>query len=152
MLSTIFNQSNQSYYANYFSIAEKNGPPLSWNWGAFIFSCFWLMRRKLYMYATFFAMTAILGSEGFAKLGLPSYYGSIWILFVMCVVLPIVANKIYYLQTFQRWQKNPLNIYHWTQPHGVLVTAIITILMFMWVIFLASNILLLCQLYTKFIL
>ena len=141
MLVDILNQTKQPYYAKYFSRALKTGPYLSWNWSAFMFSCFWLIKRKLYAYSVFFVAISLVGAQFFSQIGLPDYWGSVWIFFWMCVILPVTANALYFLQTTDRIRKNRDYDYYWLQPHSIFATVILTFLMYIGAIFITGQLL-----------
>lgn len=141
MLVDILNQTKQPYYAKYFLRALKSGPYLSWNWSAFVFSSFWLIKRKLYAYSAFFLAISLLGAQFFSQIGLPYYWGSAWILFCMCGILPVTANALYFLQTTDRIRKNRDYAYYWLQPHGILATVILNFLMVIGFIFIINQLL-----------
>ncbi len=47
----IFIGKNADYYLQKFEVFEKTGSALSWNWASFGFGIFWMVYRKMYLFA-----------------------------------------------------------------------------------------------------
>ena len=52
-----FVKDNKEYYREKFTQMKNNNMPISWNWGAFLFSGFWFLYRKMYLPAAIILLT-----------------------------------------------------------------------------------------------
>ncbi len=92
----IFIGKNADYYLQKFEYFEKTGSSISWNWAAFGFGIFWMVYRKMYLYA-FLALIFILFlnvlevSLHFSPL--LSFFLSIW----LWIGFGLFGNYIYYI-------------------------------------------------------
>ncbi len=83
-----------NYYIRKFSTVEMTGQANTWNWGAFLFSIFWLAYRRMYVYAGIFAFLILL----FSFIALVFNFNSelfLIMLIIWPVVLGIFGNRIY---------------------------------------------------------
>ncbi len=92
----IFIGKNADYYLKKFEVFEKTGSSLSWNWAAFGFGIFWMVYRKMYLYA-FLSMLLIFFInilEVSLRLSpLLSFFLSLW----LWVGFGLFGNYLYYL-------------------------------------------------------
>jgi len=86
------------YYLSRFSRFDAQGAGATWNWPAFFLSFFWLLYRKMYMWAAVYFLTPVplaviagmAGNETAAMSAYVAYLVAIWIIF------PMYANGLYY--------------------------------------------------------
>jgi len=89
------------YYLPRFLEYEKNGTSRSWNWAAFFFTSFWLLYRKMWLWAFLYVPVSVYVSFGidFSKTG-DSYSPLPIALFVLAFILPAqYATSFYYRHT-----------------------------------------------------
>ena len=95
----LFVKINQGYYLSKWRVMDNsNGifSILSWNWAACVFGVFWLVFRKMYLYALLYSVALGLNAFLFiADLISERLYGDLGLLFNMSIAL--VGNHVYRL-------------------------------------------------------
>lgn len=89
---------NVEYYLSRFARFDSNGASATWNWPAFFLSFFWLLHRKMYMWAAAYFLApmplafivGMTGNENVAMAAYIAYLVGIWVIF------PMYANALYY--------------------------------------------------------
>lgn len=89
------------YYLPKFARFAAGGSPLSWNWPCFFVTFFWLLYRKMWLWAVLYM---VLPAALFFVLGLISVFTSYWAYAAgtivywigIFIVLPMYANVLYY--------------------------------------------------------
>ena len=92
----IFIGKNAEYYLAKFEVFEKTGSALSWNWAAFGFGIFWMVYRKMYLYAflSILLMFFLKAIEVYLRLSpVLSFFLSLW----LWVGFGLFGNYLYYL-------------------------------------------------------
>ncbi len=112
LLAAFLGPKNAQYYEQRFRRFEEQNSVVSWNWPAFFFGFFWLLYRKMWLFAVLYlfvlpivqsvllvALIAILGSDAGTTL-----YFLIWFL-TSYIALPMFANWLYYRHAQGKLQK-----------------------------------------------
>ncbi len=92
----IFIGKNADYYLPKFEVFERTGSAVSWNWAAFGFGIFWMVYRKMYLYA-FLAMLLMFFLNvievSLRLSSLLSFFLSLW----LWIGFGMFGNYLYYL-------------------------------------------------------
>jgi len=100
---TFIGPQNTRYYLDRFERFESGGSKLSWNWPAFFISSWWVLYRKMWLWAALlwlvlpFAASMLSGALTYVidpTVALIAYYGVYAI--VAFILFPLFANWLYY--------------------------------------------------------
>ncbi|HET9679383.1 MAG TPA: DUF2628 domain-containing protein, partial [Gammaproteobacteria bacterium] len=101
LYSAVVGPEKSAYYLSKFERFASTGSRASWNWPVFFISFFWLLYRKMWLWAVCYFL---LPYPVFIVLSIVSAFTTPWVLTVGLVlywvviwfVLPIYANALYY--------------------------------------------------------
>ncbi|MDH5454892.1 MAG: pilin [Gammaproteobacteria bacterium] len=103
LLAAYVGPKNADYYARRFDQIKRGGSSVSWHWPAFFISSWWLLYRKMWLYAFLywivlpFSLGIISGFAGAAvgaEVASGVYYVSY--LLITFLLVPMFANRLYY--------------------------------------------------------
>ncbi|WP_405234185.1 pilin [Lentisalinibacter salinarum] len=103
LLRTAIGPKNTDYYLERFRKFETGKSSVSWNWPAFFISFYWLLYRKMWLYAaaylfvpTFIYLLGFFVAAAFTTEDTAALIGIVANLVAIFVIFPMFANRLYY--------------------------------------------------------
>ena len=93
---TLLGPKNTNYYLSKFSSFDNGGSTISWNWPAFFLNFYWLLYRKMWLFA-FLYLLSLLPIQIIAETGiLPEMAITLVHIVAIFILFPMYANAIYH--------------------------------------------------------